>query len=188
MPSHRADPAVGAAARGAGQPTPDGHLREPELPRSSRISQPLQITEDDRGAQSLGQALDLLVQDLPIAIALDREVSLGGSLCDTTIEGSPSGGARRDRAATRRATPNSQLAIEAGRRIEPARLARTRKTAWKASSCVVGIAKDIAADLQHHRARAGLPAPQTPPQQPRRAPRRIGPTAPHPRASRSPLS
>jgi hypothetical protein len=38
------------------------------------------------------------------------------------------------RVATRCATPKSQLATDPPRRIDRARLARTRKTAWKASS------------------------------------------------------
>ena len=107
----------------------------PELMRRRGVGQPLQVAEHDRCAQPLGQTVDLLVEDFPIGIVLRSEDRFPRSARRRA------GRAVRRRAAapparvaTRCATPNSQLATDPLRRIDPARLARTRKTAWKASS------------------------------------------------------
>ena len=53
--------------------------------------------------------------------------------------------------AVRIATPYSQLPSRSGSRIDRALRARTRKTAWKASSACCTVAQELPADAQHHR-------------------------------------
>ena len=96
---------------------------------------PLQVAEHDRGAERLGQPVELLVQLGP-GLGGGAEA---GSDAPTRSSRRRSSSRRRDRsrrarAAIRRATPYSQLATESPRRIVPARRARTRKAAWQASS------------------------------------------------------
>ena len=102
--------------------------------RRGRVGLPLQVTEHDRRPQTLGQTVDLLVEDLAVGIIGPREVDLRRPLGDDPVEPASAGRASAARVATRCATPNSQLATDPARRIDPARLARTMKTAWKASS------------------------------------------------------
>jgi len=62
-PDIAAGQAVPEPLSGPPEPGPELRHRPPELPGRLLVGQPFQVAEDDRQAQPLGQAIDLLVQD-----------------------------------------------------------------------------------------------------------------------------
>ena len=74
------------------------------------------------------------MQDAPIGVFLHGNIAFGGPLRDQPIEPALARGSSPGAARYTVRDPNSQLATDPPRRMDPARFARTRKTAWNASS------------------------------------------------------
>ena len=135
-----------------GQPAPDRDLRDPELMRRCGVGQPLEIAEHDRRPQPLGQAVDLLVEDLPIGIILTREMALGCPLGDDLVAPAPTSGAPPG------ACGHAVRDAEEPARDRPAPADGPRPAGQHEEDGlegvfgVVGVVEDTPADPQHHRA------------------------------------
>ena len=125
---------------GSGQPAADGAQRAAQLRRGLLLRQALPVAEHHRGAVLLGQSVDLLLDERADLQPIGRRRPRA---CRAPNRPRAAPGARprrrrdastRARAATRHATPKSQLSIESRLWIDPHRRARTMKVAWKASS------------------------------------------------------
>ena len=178
-------PAAQPLAR-PGQPAPDRDLRDAEPMRRRGVGQPLEVAEHDRGAQPLGQAVDLLVEDLPVGVVLAGRVLSGARSAMWSAEP----------AASRRAPPGASRHAM-GHPEEPARDRaappdRPRPTGQDEEDRLEGIlrimrvAEDGPTDPQHHRP---VPAHQLLEGRLRGfiAPRGTGPGAARRTSSRPPL-
>jgi hypothetical protein len=67
------------------QAPPDQDLREPELMRRSGVCQPFELAEHYGRSQSLGQRVDLVVDDVTVEIALNGKITFGGSLRESSV-------------------------------------------------------------------------------------------------------
>ena len=135
-----------------GQPAPDRDLREPELMRRRGIGQPLQVAEHDGCAKPLGQAVDLLVEDLPIGVVLRREIAFGGPLRDALVER-----CRRERApltAIRHAVrdPEQPARDRSAPADGPGPVGQNEEDGLKRILRIVRVVKNAPADPKHHRA------------------------------------
>jgi hypothetical protein len=135
-----------------GQPTPESHLREPELMRRCGVGQPLQVTEDDGRAEPLGQTIDLLVEDLPIGVVLRREITFGSSLGDEMLQGLPTQRAPLTAARHALCDPEQPARDRPAGADGPGPVGQDEEDGLKGILCIVRIVKDAPADTEHHRA------------------------------------
>jgi hypothetical protein len=156
------DRADGRRQAEAGQPVPQAFaaLRQPPLDRADRdlqprrgllVGQPLQVAQHDRGAEPLGEPVELLIER---GAGLGRQVGPGGlslHLGASLLDGRPP---RRLR-PTPRGDLQRHAEEPARQRVGPAdRSGPPRQDQERRLGGILGVvepAQDAAADAEHHR-------------------------------------
>ena len=127
-------------------------LREPELMRRRGIGQPLQVAEHDGCAKPLGQAIDLLVEDLPIGVVLRREIAFGGPLRDELVERVPTCRALASAIGHALSDPEQPARDRPAPADGPGPVGQDEEDGLKGILRIVRVVKNAPADTEHHRA------------------------------------